>query len=445
MINNRKLGIAEQTMEMLNYRAKTWNIVTISRIKGTLSEEILKQALNLVQYHHSNLNYRIVDHLNNLCFATEESPNIPLRVVEVAHNTQWQEVVEEELNNKIDASQSLLRTVLVHNSSENNVSRLITTVSHAVSDGLSCVRLHSEILTYCQKLVSSDSIIPVSKLPMLPPLEALFPKSARGFRGAISGALFLLGLWSQKIWNKPETLAFEKYSTIESRRCGMIHRQLGEELTKQFVSLCKQEKTTVQGALCAAMMFAVVRRITAGERRDVYVACQSSIDLRRRLETIISDEQIALIASSVWGFHTIKTSTSFWELARDVKQQMEAGMKRRDIFNAVLMSKVLIEYYFAHSHEVAATVSVSNIGKVNIPKIYGQFELEEISFIVSNCLFAGVFAMNAATFEGKMFINFPFTEPSTSRATIETLVNSVVLCIVEVCQEVEKEAVDQPN
>lgn len=444
MINNRKLGIAEQTMEILNHRAKTWNIVTISRIKGPLKEEIVRKALTFVQGRYPVLNSQIVGSLNNLRFKTKEIPEIPLRVVEVLHNTQWQEVVEEELNEKIDAKENLLRIVLIttSNSNKNSVSHLITTIHHAVSDGLSCISLHSEILTYCQKIESLDTIFPVASLPILPPIEALLPASTRGFRGAISNALFLLRLfWFQKIWKRPETLAFEKYSTIASRRCGMIHRQLDEELTKQFVSLCKQEKTTVQGALCAAMMFAVVRKITVGERRDVYVACQSYVDLRRRLETTISDEQIALISSSVWGFHTIKTSTSFWELARDMKQQMEAGMKRKDIFNAVLMSKKLTEYCFTHSHEVAATVSISNLGKVNIPKVYGQFELEEISFTVSNFLFVGTFAMDAVTFEGKMFINFPFAEPSISRATTETLVNSVVSCIVEVCQEVEKEVV----
>ncbi len=41
MIYNRKLGRLEQAMEILNSRAKTWSIVTISRIKGLFAQIIV--------------------------------------------------------------------------------------------------------------------------------------------------------------------------------------------------------------------------------------------------------------------------------------------------------------------------------------------------------------------------------------------------------------------
>ncbi|WP_414582234.1 phthiocerol/phthiodiolone dimycocerosyl transferase family protein [Scytonema sp. PCC 10023] len=431
MIANRKLGRVEQAMEILNRCAKTWNVVTISRIKGPLSEEILKQALDLIQHRHPRLNSRIVGSLNNLRFQTEGTAKIALRVVNL-DNCQWQEVVHEELNEEIDSSKNLLRAVLVHTLSEDHVSYLITTVHHGVSDALSCVRLHSEILEYCHKIVSGDLMNSVASLNALPPIEELLPIWTKGFSGRISGVLLFLRLGFQKIWNRPQTLGFEKYAPIAKRRCGIIHRQLDPELTQQLINRCRQENTTVQSALCAALLFTVAGKIAKGQRKDVRVSCLSYFDLRKRLEPAITDEHMGVLASSILGFHTIHINTSFWELARDVKQHLEAVTKHSDIFKMILMSKEFIKFFLAVPNEVSATVSVSNIGKVNIPKVYGSFELEEISYAGSNSLYAGIFATNASTFQGKMLLNFVFSQPSISQDTMETLVNNVVSCIIEV-------------
>jgi hypothetical protein len=114
MIGNRKLGCLEQAMEKLNSRAKTWNIVTISRIKGTLNETILRQALDTIQSRHPRLNSRIIRFQNSLYFQTEGTTKIPLRVVKKFDEQHWQDVAQEEMNQAIDSNQCLMRCVLVH-------------------------------------------------------------------------------------------------------------------------------------------------------------------------------------------------------------------------------------------------------------------------------------------------------------------------------------------
>lgn len=432
MSDNRKLGHLEQTMEVLNSRAKTWNLVTISRINKHLNEEVLRQAIDITQHCHTRLNSRIIHSKNSLIFQTQGIPKIALRIVKKLENEQWQEVVSEEMNNKIDSSKGLLRVVLVHILGDNNPTYLITTIHHAIADGLSCIQLHSEILTYYQKIVSGDLIKPVTTLPPLPPTEELLPKYSTGFRGRISSILLLLRLALQKIWHRPETLGFEEYVPIAKRYSKMIHRQLDSELTQQFLNRCRQENTTVNSALCAVIMFIVGRKIIKANRKDVRVTCLSYLDLRRRLEPIIGEKYLALLAASLMGFHTIHTNTSFWELARQVKQNLEAGIKQGDIFKMISIAKQLIDFCFIFPKQVAATVSVSNSGKVNIPNIYGDFELEEISFASSNALYAGIFVIHASTFQGKMLLNFVFSQPSISQNTMEELVNNTMSCIFDI-------------
>ncbi len=444
MINNRKLVPFEQAMEIIHRHAGSNTIMTISRIKGSLGEEIVRQALDLIQCRHPRLNSRIVGSLDSLRFETEGTPKIPLRVVNKFHNEQWQEVVEEEMNEKFDSSQYLLRTTLVQVESEKSTSYLLTTVDHAIADGLSSIQLHSEVLTYCKTLASGEQVTQVASLPELQPVEELVPESMKGFRGAINSASYLLREVFQTFWYRPKNLGFEQCVPIELRRGGMIHKQLDPQLTQQLVNLCRKEGTTVHGALCAAMLFAAAKKITAGNRCDVSVNCSSAIDLRKRLQPVVGNEYLSTLASWLTSFHTLRTHTSFWELAQDVKQQLEAGIERNNIFGNVLMFRKIVELSVSQHNEVSATVLLTNIGRVNIPKVYGPFILEEISFVPAASLYVGVFSAAVATFEGKMLLNFFFSEPSISRDTMESLVDSVMSCLVKVCVWQSREQVYSP-
>lgn len=433
MTNNRKLVPVEQAVELLNRRAASYNVVTISRIKGYLREEILRQALDVAQGRHSRLNSRIVGSLDHLAFETEGTQKIPLRVVNTFHSEQWQEVVHEEMNAKLDSSKVLLRTTLIRIANEMNTSYLLTTVHHAITDALSSIQLHSELLTYCQCLASSEQIPQAPSLPGLPPIDELLPRSMKGFRGTLSSVGFLLRLTFQQLSNPPQTLGFEKYVPVECRRCGMVHRQLDEALTQKFLNSCRREKTTIQGALCAAMLLAAAKKITAVKKTDIRVSCQSFVNLRQRLKPIVNNEEMGLLASFLTSFHSLRKNTLFWELARDVKHQLDAGLKCSDIFIPLLLFKTMIESLLAQPDEVPVTVALTNVGRVNIPKIYGSFELDEISFVPAQAVFGGVFGGAVATFEGKMILNFVFSEPSISRETMETLADSVMSCISDVC------------
>lgn len=437
LINNRKLVPFEQAEEICHRRAGSNTIVTISRIKGSLGEEIVRQALDLIQCRHPRLNSRIVGSSDSLRFETEGTQKIPLRVVNKFHKEQWQEVVQEEMNEKFDSSKYLLRTTLVEIETENSTSYLLTTVHHAIADGLSSIQLHSEILTYCKSLASGEQVTQVASLPELPPFEELLPESMKGFRGAINSGLFLLREVFQTFWYRPKNLDIEQCVPIELRRGGMIHKQLDAQLTQQLVNLCQKEGTTVQGALCAAMLFAAAQKITAGNRCDLRVNCCSAVDLRKRLQPIVSNEHISMLASWLTSFHTLRTYTLFWELARDVKQQLKAGIERNDIFSNVLMSRKSVELFLSQPNQVLATVLLTNLGRVNIPKVYGPFILEEISFVPAASLCFGAFGAAVTTLEGKMLLNFFFSEPSISRDTMESLVDSVMSRLVEECDRIQ--------
>lgn len=426
MIENRELNSIEQATEILNRYAGTFNVVTVMRLTGPINEKIVRQALDLVQRRHPRLNSRIVEAWGSMRFETEGTQQIPLRIVKGVYNQAWQNVVSSELNETIDSSKFLMRAVLIPPESAEGESYLITTIHHAIVDGLSSIRMHQDLLTYMQKIASGEQITQVDSLSPLPPIEKLVPESMQGWTGQVKGVSYLLRWMFQYLGNIPETLGFEKCVPIELRRCGWVTRQLDKELTGELRNRCRQEKATVQGALCAALMLATARKITLGNRKDVRVSCNSAVDLRRRLSPVVSHEEMGAVASIVTTWHTIGSNTSFWELARDVRQQLNASINGDDIYTMVLMSGKTIESYVAWPNLAFVTGGISYVGDVTIPRVYGQFKLEEMSLMAGMAAYGGLIGAIVTKFEGKMIFNFTYSEPSISRDIVETIADEML-------------------
>ncbi len=432
---NRLLVPTEQSVEISNHHQGTFNIVTISRIKGVLNQDILRQALDITQAVNPRLNSRIVGSSDSLNFINEGTEKIPLRVIKHTKDENWQDVLIEELNNSIDSNKCLLRCVLIHHQDEILKKYLITTVHHAVSDGLSCISLQAEIFKYCQ-IIESGNPLDFDSKNVLPPLDELLPQWMNQNQGITKAKLFLLKLKLQMLLHKPEILESEETVPIELRSCGMTQQCLEKELTRKLVTLSHQENTTVHGALCAATLITVANKIRMGKSRSINLSCRSYIDLRRRIEPAIDHNNMGFLASFLTSFHTIKQQLSFWNLARDVTKQIELGLKRKDMFKPLILFRKIVEFYVERPDEALITVSITNVGKVNIQKNYGNFEVEEISFVPSISIFGRSVTVAVTTFEEKMLLNFIVSKPSISQETMESLANDVINCITEVCRAV---------
>ena len=422
----RKLGQLEQTMEILNQRAKTWNLVTISRIQGNIQATVLRQSLDIIQYRHPVLNSHIINSENSYYFQSAGTGKLPVRVVNIVEIQEWEAVVNAEMNQVIDSSKYLLRVVLVKVLNQPNINYLITTTHHAITDGLSSIQLHSEILTYCQEITEGKSIPVVNTLEHIPPIEKLLPAWTNSFKNKLSRIALLLNIAFQKYLNPAKTLKVENYVPISQRRCEIIHRQLSEESTQKFIQKCRQENTTVQSALCAALMLTVCKQITQSYEDHIKLSCLSYIDLRKRLEHRINAENMTVLATSLMGFYRVKNNISIWELARNIKKDLNKKINQGEIFNMIFLAKHLINFALLFPNQVSATISVSNVGNVNIPCVYGELELKEISFVGSHALYAGMFIVHAATFQEKMTLNFVFSQPAINRQTMEKIVDNCI-------------------
>lgn len=428
----RTLSPLEEGFEAFNQIASSLNVVTISKVKGSISRKTLEHALKIVEQRHPKLQCCIDGPIGKLVFRKRVEGSIPLQIIEAVDNETWQQVVFNELNQSLNSSQCLWRTTLVCHTNH-NISHLITTVHHAISDGISTVSLHSEILSYCGDIQDGKALSShIPELPFLSSLEAMFPDAHKGYRGKLSGVSWLLRTALKQLYYRPKALSFEKLVPVEERTCNVIYRQIEPALTTSLIEQCRAENTTIQGALCAAMLLAVANNMKISEVKNLSFTCRSMVDLRRRLSPVIGDEDLGGLASAVATFHTITDSSDFWQLAREVKQAIEQSLNRGEMFNIMTMFKVMFHDLLVEPNQSSLTkkapltIEVTNGGKIDIPVNYGPLELEEISFMPSQGIFGGVFFAAVATFRDRMLFNFAFSEPSLSRATVEALIDDTL-------------------
>lgn len=435
----RKLGKSEQILANLNQQACTWNIVIVCRIKGVIKKNILSRAFDLVLHRHPILNCRIIGKPGNLYFEKIKKPfKVPIRFIKGYRGNLWDGIVQTELNTKINTDECLLHSIIIHPDGEQDVTYLINTLHHAVSDGQSAMQLHGELLTYYHQIELDLPTCLEHSLPPLSPVESFLPDWAKGFHGLLICQLFILRLLLQKTWHRPKTFNFETYQPIQSRHCEIIHRQLDAESTQALIDLCRIENTTVHAAICTAMILTLASQLNQGNSNYTKISCKSSVNLRKRFVPPINNDQMGAMASLILNFLAVGNDVSFWDLARAFKHKITTSLNLHDDFRMLLASRYFFHFLRYFPKEVASSVHVSNVGKVCIPQNYGSFKLEEISFSTANRFYGCTYTVEVTTFNEKVFLNFVFVEPLISRKTMEVLTNNTISRIVDICQTSQK-------
>lgn len=422
MTNDRPLVDLEKALELLQRETNSLHVVVVGKIKGFLDPEVLRRSLLFVQLRHPLLNSHIVGPLDHLMFKTEGTDKIPLEVILNSEPEYWQTIFVNELNTKLENKKVLLRATLIKPTEKSTTNYLITRIHHGVIDGISAVHLYSEILSFCQKIVSENQIPEFEKLGPPPCLEKIIADyTVENNTESLISELEL----------PIDTLPFEKYVPFKQRTCGLIQKQLNASLTQQLIQRCKSEKVTVQGAICSAMMLALAKHLEP-EDQEFYFSCLDAVDMRRRLNSPIGNEQMTFLVSSLVCFHTVNQKMSFWDLAKQATEEIQAKLKTPEIYHRILAFGEGVNI-IENPEKTISSVFVSNIGKVKISSNYGQFELEEISFGASNKMFGSTFTVFVSTFQDQATFNFVYTQPLVSQTVIEKLIKDSMEYLVTSC------------
>jgi NRPS condensation-like uncharacterized protein len=343
------------------------HLTVTAEVKGFTKVQSWRDALDAVQRRHPILFTSIKRNEEGqpALYQVDAAP-IPLRVVDgsVLESVQgrWESELDREMALPFTPEQApLIRTVLIHKPQS---AVLIVVAHHAIADGMSLVFLIRDLLQvlsggHIEALSFSSS--PEELLSKLQKVEEIVQAEA-----------------SQAGAPQAEPARYREANGLVPRANA---RKLDENLTATLRERARREGTTVQGALCAALVLA--GRKTSGTWRKQSVRVMSPVNARAHLG---AGEACGLYLGGA-GKVTFQPgdSEAFWELARFAKKEISPSQT----FQSLSASLNRLEAILTKDMDVEAAAQlaagafardlmVSNLGQMPYESEFGKLKLEAV-------------------------------------------------------------------
>ncbi|MDJ0660398.1 MAG: condensation domain-containing protein [Crocosphaera sp.] len=420
----RKLGSVENLFHIIHELGGMID-VNIVRLEGDIQPDILQKALLLLQNRHPLLRVRIIDLEDGAYFSSENIQKIPLQVMTKTDENQWLEIAESELHKKFSQEfHPLCRITLLKSSLRDGMSEIIATFHHAITDGLSCMNFIDNLLIYYQKIVNQEEISNNISLVFPTPIEQNLDRNLANSNQ----------IKDTKNEDLSDTLVpqliIENEASLEERQTHIINRIINSKTLLNLKQQCQTQKTTIHGALCSAMLLGT--KTISNFEEPVHLSCSSNLNLRQYSQPEIDINHLGCFVSSIENIYTFTKNTDFWDLARDCKQKIDLT-KNQTINNLIndqrlanFSQSTLEKMLEQNSTGRTKTMNISNRGKFNLAKNYGQLKIREIYFTVGQHILGPCLWLGAVTFHEKLCLSFAHVTPLISSQTMNNFADSVI-------------------
>ncbi|WP_276875317.1 condensation domain-containing protein [Chryseobacterium joostei] len=341
------------------------NCVFAAKIKGEIPEENFKTALEKIQQKHSLLKVVVDTKSEKYPFFIEEKDiaPIPLRIVERKTDQDW--LLESQKEWKVlfeDEKKPLARVVWVKGQ---NVSEIFWAIPHCISDGTTGVTLMQELL----QLLDDPSFElqpyqPFSSVnDFLPPNFNVKSKKYKASLYLLLARFFFLLQRKSKKRNLGQDY--------------VLHRKLDSETTSKITEKCKTNGVSIHALLCAAFMQAF-QEVKGADAKGKVI---SPVDVRHFIPEIKQDHLFAFAPTVDLSLK--KGSSDLINNARQIKNDLIQKIKKMEARELLWMGEQMHPIVdrmisMLKSSNGGHDVTLSNMGKINIPNHYNNFTVETI-------------------------------------------------------------------
>lgn len=457
MISAKKVTSVERF-----FTRSPFSIVTmVARIKGNVTEEMLRNAVGKVQQRHFLLRVRIIDDdTHEQRFTIEGVQEIPIGIVARRSEDDWINIHIEALKIPFEfETRPAIRFILVQSP---DISELIILCHHMICDGMSLAYLARDLMVYLGDPTGDVEILPVS--PSID-LDSLPPDVSQ------SGlAKFFIKQMNQK-WNEDsEYFDHEDYKTLTKAYWDNFNHkffsiELTEAETSTLVARCRKENVTVNSAFTAA--FSGAQSYVEGEK-PYHAKVVVAASLRDRLSNS-PGEGMGMYAGGIELKFKYNHKKIFWENARSFQKTIRLKLDNKNLFGDILnwlyLEPTIFEamnfkklgglvplgssrYEKLSSYSKKADVvsrilqrdnldsletkhwgtAVTNLGRLDFPKTYGALTLDRLIMQPGGGIpLANVnMVLGAVTCSGKLSLIVEYAEEAVDTGMMEKIINNAM-------------------
>lgn len=307
-------------IEYMNYSfGQPYNIVSVLRIKGKFSAELLEEVFEKIQQRHPLLKAGIeLDKKGMPWVITENVGSIPVTIIKRSNYLETQNEFHNELITPFDMNKKelpLFRAKVLHTAKDFD---LILCGQHTLGDGLSMVFLVRDILHLLNNPdfeveilnapIRSDDIFKpkirrtISKTPIGTYLQMFFLKIVHGF---------LFGF-------RKEKRDYEEWMKSKHEDIQIYSWNFTEKQTEDFLKKCKREKISVHSAICTSFV-------------PYFPTINNPVNLRARLIFPVMDSY-GLYASGAVFKMRYRKKRDFWSNAHLYQRKLIWNLRDRKVF-----------------------------------------------------------------------------------------------------------------
>lgn len=341
------------------------NCVFTGRINGEIPEENFKTALAKIQQKHPLLRVRIDNSSEQYPFFTEEKEiePIPLRIVERKMDEDWLLESEKEWMQLFEnEKEPLARLVWIKG---HDVSEILWVLPHCICDGTSIVNLMRELLS-----LLDDPSLALNPYHLFSSADDFLPLDFNMKKKKRKAGMF-------RIMAKFFFLMQRKSRKRNLGKNYAVHWKLNPEMTSKITEKSKAHGISVHALLCSSFMQAFKDLQGSGAKGKVI----SPVDVRHFIPEIGQDQVFAFAPTVELSIK--KGKENMLDNARQIKKDLLEKIEKMEARELLWMGEqmhTVVERMTAmlKSSRGGHDVTLSNMGKINIPGDYKQFKLETV-------------------------------------------------------------------
>ncbi|MDF2479324.1 MAG: hypothetical protein K0S24_4807 [Sphingobacterium sp.] len=341
------------------------NCVFTAKIKGEIIEEHLRNALVKIQRKHPLLRSSIqIEHTQQPYFVLKDDmAPIPLHIVKRQTDMDWLTESEREWYRPFKAeNKPLAQLVWIKG---NSASELLWVLPHCVCDGTSIVTLMRELLELLDN--PNNELTPYQ---LFKSINEFLPQNFDIQKNSRKAKFYLL------------LARFFFFLQRKSRKRNLgknyaMHWKLDAETTAAITLGCKDQNISVHALLCTAFMQAF-REVQGNAAKNKVI---SPVDIRHFIPEIKQDHMFAFAPTVELALK--KGNDNVVDTAKDIKTALTQKIEKMDARELLWMGEQmhpLVERMISmlKSSPGGHDVTLSNMGKLQIPNEYNNFTLETI-------------------------------------------------------------------
>jgi len=453
--NNKKYERKVTPLERIFARSPYAIVTMVARIKGNVSENMLKDAIKKVQKRHQNLRVRIQEDADHIPFFTSEGiQEIPISIISRESDEHWISVYHESCTIPFEFEERpAIRFILVQSP---DISELIILCHHIICDGLSLAYLARDLMIHL-----GDPTCEVEVLPDPVPIDKdNLPKEV----SVNSIVKYVINRISKKWKKNPTYFDQEDYLSLNQAYWKNFSHQivsveLSEAQTTTLVKRCRKEEVTVNTAITSA--FAGAQFIIQGSKVNPNNVIATSF--RDRIPKP-SGEAMGYFAGGVNFKIKYNRKMRFWDNSRKLQKKVKPLYNNKNMFKEILpwmyLDPTIMESLsfkmigplvspdsprynklssFSKQDDVISSLlkkqnmdclekpflgtAITNLGRLDFPRMYGTLELDRLIMNPGGLFPLALvnLVVGIVTCAGKLSLLLEYTEKTIDSTTIEKI------------------------